>query len=284
MKYLVGRFNRVLMLLLMCSFGLIHTADADNKNELQCSASREYLIEQTRLDLISKVETDYSCLTDLPSIMQKLPSYQVVDTRLTKPVQAIKAKDAWLIPVNDLKNKSFLRQKSLLLIGSGFSRVDAARDCAALKKEGFTSTKILLGGTDTWADFQREKNQPHRQISEVSSQELLIEYFNGHVVLISTSDDVAKKLETFGITKFHKVDANNKQAIIDIVLTQSGNGYDPVVLIGENDHASLNIPLNLPNLYLLSGGINALKTQIKQNMWADHNRTAPLVEGVCAAK
>jgi hypothetical protein len=95
---------------------------------------------------------------------------------------------------------------------------------------------------------------------------------------------VAERLETLGITKFQTVDAQNKQAIIDIVLTQSNNSYDPVVLIGENGGLDIKMPINLPNLYLLSGGVRALKTKIEQNAWANHNRTAPVVGGVCAAQ
>jgi rhodanese-related sulfurtransferase len=284
MSCLIGRLGRVFMLLFVCDFGVVHAANVDNKKELQCSASSEYLIELTRLGVFSTLEADYSCLTDLPSILQKLPSLQLIDTRQSRPVHNKNTKDAWLIPITELKNKSFLQKKSLLLIGDGFSRVSAARDCAELKKIGFISTKILLGGIDTWIDFKKERGEPSRVLSEVSSQELLFEYFNGQVVLIATSKVVAERLETLGITKFQTVDAQNKQAIIDIVLTQSNNSYDPVVLIGENGGLDIKMPINLPNLYLLSGGVRALKTKIEQNAWANHNRTAPVVGGVCAAQ
>lgn len=272
------------MLLLVCVFGVLHTANADNKKELQCPASSEYLIELTRLGVFSNMEVDYSCLTDLPSISQKLSSFQLVDTRQSTSTPNKNMKDAWLMPIADLKNKSFLQKKSLLLIGDGFSRVSAARDCADLKKIGFTSTKILLGGIDTWMDFKKGKGEPNRVLSEVSSQELLFEYFNGQVVLITTSKVVAERLKALGITKFHNVDIQNKQAIVDVVLMHSNNGYDPVVLIGENAGWNIKMPMSFSNLYLLAGGVHALKRNIEQNAWVNHNRMAPAVGGVCAAR
>jgi len=284
MSCLFGYARYAFMFLFACNFLFLQAASADNKNEAQCSASNDYLIELARHSLSSNVETDYSCLTDLPSVIQKLPSFQLIDTR-SYSTKNDYSKDVWLIPINDLKNKLFLQKKSLLLIDDSFSRVKAARNCAELKKMGFMSVKILLGGVNTWKNYRKNKIEQDRAvILDVNGQDFLFEYFNGHVIVVATSKSVEEKLKNMGFNKFFTVERGNQQKIIDIVLTQSNNGYDPVVIVDEGSDTDINIKSNFPNLYHLTGGILALRSQIEKNLWTDKNRTAPIEGGICAAK
>lgn len=265
-----GIFERISGIFILILFP--HWTLANGAIASQCVASQEYLTELKRYGTSLHIDKDFSCLTDLPSLGQKLSLFQIIDTRSQASSFGKISKDAWIMPVSELKHKSFLIRKPLLLIGDGFSRASAANDCAILKKSGFSRVKILVGGVDVWKSVKATTHQNHEIIDAVSAQQLILEYFNSRVSIIAMSTTVASKLTEMGITKFYTLE-NSDQQIGDIVLTKSNNGFDPVVIVNENDNYPPKISTKFHNLYQLAGGIGALRQQLNGNLWINHNRT-----------
>ncbi len=267
------RITGFLLSIMLCAGSQFpQLAVADSTIDSQCAAPAEYLSELKRYGASLNIDKDFSCLIDLPSLGQKLSSFQIIDTRSHASSTEKISKDAWIMPVSELKNKSFLLHKPLLLIGDGFSRANAANDCAILKKVGFQNVKILVGGVDVWSSVQTTANQHNEMIGAVSAQQLIFEYFNNRVSIVTTSNIVSSQLTAMGVTKFYSME-NNDQKLSDIVLTKSSNGFDPVVIVSENGNYHPKMPIKFHNLYQLAGGVGALRQQLEGNLWINHNRT-----------
>jgi rhodanese-related sulfurtransferase len=258
-------------LTLALGFSAAALADSrDSPTPQSCSASLDYLART-----FASLEKDYSCFTDLISLGQKRNNFQLIDIRPSAATAGVGLTGAWLMPVSELKLKSFLQKKPLLLVGDSFSRAEAARDCALLKKSGFTSAKILLGGVDAWTASQH---------STINAQQLMFEYFNGQVVIIAMSTQVGDWLKALGFTQFHTLSRYDEQKVSEIASTTSNNGYDPVVLVTADGVAPVREQKSLPRIYFLAGGMLALQAQVEKNLWTNHNRTTANSGGFCAAK
>lgn len=246
----------------------------------ECSASPDYLAKLQRFFGNNKPVQDYSCLTNYPSIAKAIKNYQLVDVR-TKPEAPIK--DAWIISIDELKLKSFLANRPLLLLDDGFSRVQMATACATLKKAGFTSVKMLVGGTAQWKSATAKKAPIENKT--VSADQFIYEYFNGHVSVVAATESVSTTLKSAGFTEHRALPANKFSALVDMAITSTGNGYDPIVYIGTPaDISQLEINQNLPNLYFLQGGVNSLIAQLQRDQLIEHARAEPQGIPFCAKK
>lgn len=246
---------------------------------INCPASADYLSELKRFALSLRVEQDYSCLTNYPSISQKIKNYQLVDVRKNPDFQI---EQAWIIPTDELKHKAFLINRPLLLLSDGFSRVSLASDCALLKKAGFTNVKMLIGGAPLWRQASVKARHPATP-QFVSARNLITEYFNGRVSIVSASEKTSEKLKKIGITKIATLAGDQFSVVSDLVVSTSNGGFDPVVYIGD---AQLQLNFNnlqtLPNLYQLQGGIDALVAQLNNDVLVDASRESPQGIPFCA--
>lgn len=244
-----------------------------------CPASTDYISELKRYALSLRVEQDYSCLTNYPSISPKIKSYQLVDIRKNPDFQI---DQAWIIPPEELKHKDFLINRPLLLLGDGFSRVSLASDCALLKKAGFTNVKMLIGGAPLWRQTSVKTKHPITPQS-VSARNLITEYFNGRVSIISASEKISEKLKKIGMTKIATLAGDQHSVVSDLVISTSNGGFDPVVYIGDSQSPlNLKNQETLPNLYQLEGGIDALVAQLNRDVMVEASREAPQGIPFCA--
>lgn len=245
----------------------------------ECPATSDYLSDLKRFESALRKDLDYSCLTDYPSISKKIKTYQLIDIR---PVVNSAIEHAWTIPVDELKHKHFLRDRSLLLLGHGFSRVSLASDCAVLKKAGFINVKMLVGGEPQWRQVSTRKNSVQSP-QAVSARDLIVEYFNGRVSIISASSQVSEKLKKIGITRFNTLERNQFSAVSDLVVSTSNGGFDPVVYIGDpQSHLDFNKQHSMPNLYQLQGGVDALAAQLSSDALVEASRVASQGYSFCA--
>lgn len=246
---------------------------------LACPASADYLSELKRFAASLRVEQDYSCLTNYPSISPKIKNYQLVDIRKNSDFQI---EQAWIIPADELKHKAFLKNRPLLLLSDGFSRVSLASDCALLKKAGFTNIKMLIGGASLWRQASL-KTKPPAAPQFVSARNVIAEYFNGRVSIISPSEKISEKLKKMGIAKFYTLGGDQFSVVSDLVVGTSNNGFDPVVYIGDSQsRLNFNNQQSLPNLYQLQGGIDALVAQLNNDVLVEASREAPQGIPFCA--
>jgi rhodanese-related sulfurtransferase len=266
--------------LLVSAFIIISTsARAVWADSLTCSASTDYLSELKRFAVSLRVEQDYSCLTNYPSIAPKIKTYQLVDIRKSPDFQI---EQAWIIPTDELKHKAFLINRPLLLLSDGFSRVSLASDCALLKKAGFTNVKMLIGGAPLWR--LASVNAKHPTTPQfVSARNLITEYFNGRVSIISASEKISEKLKKIGITKIATLAGDQFSLVSDLVVSTSNGGFDPVVYIGDpQSRLNVNNQQTLPNLYQLQGEIDALVAQLNNDVLVEASREAPQGIPFCA--
>jgi len=268
---------------LMSAAVLAAELDTDTEKNITnfCRATQEYLAKTADTHEDYLVDLDFSCLTNLPLISSDLSSYQLIDTRLVRELD-ISLSDAWKIPVTQLKTKAFLKERRLLLIGEGFNRVQAASDCAVLRSAGFDNVKILVGGVDTWRIAKRNRRLPvNTSIKTVSAQQVLHEYHNNKVVLIATTQEIAENLSKLGLD-YHLLESDyTAEKITDIVVTNTGDGFYPAVVVGDEKFANLTFKNPLPNLYELVGGVESLSQQVKNNMLTNHRRSSVPKRFVC---
>ncbi len=271
------------IILFVLSSGFISVASyaqQDSPSRVECAASPEYLSKLERFFGSNKPAQDYSCLTNYPTIAKNIKSYQLIDIR-NNPDTSIK--DTWNIPGDELKLQEFLANRSLLLLDEGFSRVQQATACAKLKKAGFVSVKILIGGIAQWNSINTKKPKPKKQ--SVSAADFIYEYFNGRVSVIAATETVSSELKALGFSEHRLLPANNFSNVADIVIGASDGGYDPVVYIGTPaDSAQLEFNQHLPNLYFLQGGVESLVAQLRRDQLIEYSRTKPQEVPFCAKK
>lgn len=269
--FLIG----LLLSISVCSF-----ANPDAVPPPECTASPDYLAKLQRFFSTNKPAQDYSCLTNYPTILKNIKNYQLVDVR-RKPDAVIS--DAWNIPADELKLKSFLSSRQLLLLDEGFSRVQQATTCATLKKAGFTSVKILVGGIPQWQNANTKKPKPVTQF--ISANDFIHEFFNGRISVVAATGTISSQLKELGFSEHRLLTANKFSNLADIVISSSGGGYDPVVYIGTPaDFSQLEFNQHFSNLYFLQGGVDSLVAQLRRDRLIEYTRSKPQEIPFCAKK
>lgn len=280
-KYNIIRLDiRYLYILSSIFFSGVVSAAAENAPKF-CQAAQDYLTQVELVEANPVPDLDFSCFTDIPSISAELRTYQLVDIR-NDAEGALSIPHAWKMPIAQLKIKSFLKKRQLLLIDESFSRVRAASNCAILKQHGFENIKVLVGGFDAWNSFHRNPRSPvDTSIKSVSAQQVLYEYFNTKVLLIALTKEISEGLNALGLDDHIFTQSPTAEKITEIVVTTSGSGFYPVVIVSSADFTDLEFNNPLPNLYSLRGGIESLSEQIQKNIWANHTRTSEQKRFVC---
>lgn len=275
-----NQYRAIFLIALFLSTSVCVSANPDTAQSSECAASDDYLSKLQRFFGKTKPVQDYSCLTNFPAIAKNIKDYQLVDTRNNPdiPVQ-----DAWNIPVNELKLKDFLGTRSLLLLDEGFSRAQQATTCATLKKAGFTSVKILVGGIPQWQNVNTKKPKPAAQF--ISASDFIHEFFNGRVSVVAATEASSLQLKELGFSEHHLLAANKFSYLSETVISSSSGGYDPVVYIGTPaDFKQLEFNQHFSNLYFLQGGVDSLAAQLRRDQLIEYTRTKPQETSFCAKK
>lgn len=252
-----------------------HLTFATDSSDLsgQCTPPASSLAQLKKQFSFPRLEQDFSCFTDIPSLGKSLSSYQLVDMRKPKSRDSGSVTNAWTMELNELSHKSFLKNKNLLLLGEGFSRVNGAYACNTLRKQDFTKVKILIGGVDAWAAHTVSKNKA-AESRLVQPQDFIYEYFNGKLVVIASSNEISSRLHELGLSNVYALKTSDLKEITNVAVSQSANGFDPVVIVGD-DNINLDVSFDVyPNLYKLVGGVGGLAQQMNLNLLAEHNRSA----------
>lgn len=193
------------------------------------------------------ITPDYSCLVGFSEIADALSDYQLIDARATG---APPLAGSWKMAASELRHKSFLKSKSLLIVNEDFGLAEMARDCALLLDAGFT---VKFAAGSGWYDYFSITDD-----KKVSAKEIFKEYHLGKLVLIAISEAVSTKLNSIGLVDHHTVKSQSDQKISSITLAHSENGLVPVVLVGDYQETINVSDLHLPNIYSVEGGVNAL--------------------------
>lgn len=266
------RLHKTIAAFLIFSLPLTAASGTLTQNAHSCAAPQEYQKDLLRFTNTIRIDQDFSCLTDLPSINAKLPQYQLIDIRSKATLD-----DAWKMSVNDLKLKSYLNDRKLLLLGNHFSRVEAAAHCAMLKRHGFTQIKILVGGAQLWQQY-KNNYKPNSDSKLIASKDFMYEYFNGSVLVVAANKNIYQRLMLLGVEKIALFQSN--ESLSDLIINKSSGGYLPVVLVNDLEQSN-SLVNRYSNLFVLNGGITALENQFKMDVMTDASRFDTLEVSAC---
>ncbi|MDD2740495.1 MAG: rhodanese-like domain-containing protein [Methylomonas lenta] len=120
-----------------------------------CIADKAMAVESNHSDIgySESVKPDLSCAilaSQLSTIVSNDKNLVLVDTRKKQDFTDYSIAGAMNTSVSDIKNKMFLRDKSVVLIGDGKAERDLYLSCAELKKMAFKDVRVLRGGMPTW--------------------------------------------------------------------------------------------------------------------------------------
>lgn len=261
----------LITLLVSITANAIDTAEAEVAG--YCVADENYLEHLSPYANNSyNLSVDFSCLTNLHSLSNPLPTYQVVDTR-TAIESSERINEAWQIDTQKLRSMPALANRQLLLIGDGFSRVEAAKTCAALKNKGFSNLNVLVDGASAWRSHHQPRYLNVRDgVVSVSARELIYEYFNGRVILAPASQRVADQLTELGLSDDQYIVGSQGTTLQEVVADHSNGGYYPVVFVNDEQHSAASGMDRFTNLYVLDGGVNAIAKELLKSRWINARR------------
>jgi len=120
-----------------------------------------------------------------------------VDTRPPFQFSQFTIRDAVNMNAGDMRSKSYLKSKRLVLFGSGKGDYVLYRECARLRNDGFGQVHVLRGGLNTWqASHQPLLGRPPDGAGGLllGAGELLEEAeFEGNVVLVTAGLQQAQR-------------------------------------------------------------------------------------------
>lgn len=98
------------------------------------------------------VEPDLGCAITAAEARrwQEAPDTLFVDTRLPAEHAQFGIRGAVNLAALDLRTKSYLKAKRIVLFGNGKAEQEVYRACAQLKQAGFSQVRVLRGGVGMW--------------------------------------------------------------------------------------------------------------------------------------
>lgn len=148
---------------------------------------------------VAEVKPDLSCAVapvDLANLLQSADTV-LIDTRSATDFANYHIDGAMNLSSTELRSKSFLREKSVVLIGNGKAEREQYIDCKRLKSNSFKRVKVLRGGMPGWlVSGQTVLGQPPNpaQLARLTPSDLWIESrFDANLVLVAMSQAALQK-------------------------------------------------------------------------------------------
>jgi len=211
-----------------------------------------------------------TCLINIQDLtrMSNLEETTLVDVRNASDYQIYQITGSLNIKLYELKAKTFLKRKRLVLVGYGYDGERLLEACKILKSSGFQSVKVLENGISGWAITKDQTIDAPEIIQSVfyinpadiphiekSSSVLVINltgkkstplnnYFEHITTVTALNNDSAKKLSKIRTS-------NNQRYGYMIVVDEDGQGYPSLYNLNHSHN-------NLPILFL-NGGIIGLR-------------------------
>ena len=148
---------------------------------------------------VAEVKPDLSCTMAPVDLAHQLQSANTVliDTRSAMDFANYHIDGAMNLSSTELRSKSFLREKSVVLIANGKAEREQYIDCKRLKSNGFKQVKVLRGGMPAWlASGQNVLGQSPNpaQLARLTPSDLWIESrFEANLVLLTMGQAALQK-------------------------------------------------------------------------------------------
>jgi rhodanese-related sulfurtransferase len=181
---------------------------------------------------------DLSCSRSIPDVAKSLkdPDTVVIDTRVSTQYVNSHMDGAINLPLDAIKTKAFLRNKEIILVGSGKSEEELYTACAELKANGFRKAAVLRGGMPFWlgsghpSEAQMEVDIPS---VELTAAELWSENrFQANLVIVGASDEMHRQLP--GSLLLKDMNSSAIRLAIDKRRRDKKSAIATVVLVGAS--------------------------------------------------
>ena len=170
------------------------------------------------------------------------------------------------IPPDLIKTKTFLKNKNIILIGTGWNKEILIEQCIQLKKQGFKSVNVLAGGILNGVRldyFNKSSLTPFRMLISLTPNEFFNNKSEKKFVPFVISNESQKQIKTaLPHAKIFPLKTNKRQLLKG--LKKIGKGTNPIVIFSENsvivDEAIADyLGKPLRQIYYFKGGFNAYK-------------------------
>lgn len=221
---------------------------------------------------VAEVKPDLSCVINPADLAHKLksPGTVLVDTRSAVDFAEFHIEGAMNISATELRSKSFLRDKSVVLIGNGKAERELYIECRRLKSTGFRRVNVLRGGMPAWlaSGYSVLGQSPNlARLTTLTPSELWIESrFAANLILVTASQKTLQKHIT-GALLIPDERLKTVQAIVNQRSRHSKSGSRAAVILGtgkEADVQALSQAIEPVPLLVYSETAEALANQLTQ--------------------
>lgn len=191
---------------------------------------------QTQPDVLA---ADLNCAIAAPDALSLLgrPETVVVDTRTPSEFGGFQIEGSLNLTVSGLRHKSYLRDKTIVLVGNGKAERVLYEACAELKKIGFRQVRVLRGGLMAWLTYAQPiigRPPGEDTLAQLSPAELWAEsQFGANLVLVNASQTAIRNSIPGGV-----LIAQNDKEVIKATLERRQKGIKK-----DRDKASKDNPL-----------------------------------------
>jgi rhodanese-related sulfurtransferase len=147
------------------------------------SCKREDVLYTEKASSAPKIAPDPTCARSVQEIAawHTWPETLFVDLRSPVDYQAFHVHNAVSLSLSGILSKPYLRDKTLILMGSGKAEADVYRACAQLKQAGYARVFVVQGGIIAWLLAGKEvqgRAVSALMLSQLSASELWSEAQN----------------------------------------------------------------------------------------------------------
>lgn len=256
---------------------------ASGKEALQCPAPG--VGEMPRA---AAPKRDVSCYVDWPRAAEMLrsPTTMTIDVRPSEAYGASHLPGALNIATDQIKSKSFLAGKPMLVYGSGKSDPRLEEICAEMKAtKGGSGLKILAGGMVAWARAQGGESAVQgsapdvRPLAELSATELIAELQAGDSQLVRVSPKYSHpEIDARSVRVEGRLSPDSLAAALQ--RSKAQKNYRRVVLVGVNDVGRKDLQDVLTSsragapVFFYAGDLQQFEASMKQMnaLWAKKTR------------
>lgn len=188
---------------------------------------------------VQAIPADLHCAVSVPEVvsLRDRNAAFLVDTRSPREFEALHIDGALNATPAEVRSKTFLRDRTLVLVGSGKAEQELYVACTELKSRGFPRVKVLRGGMPLW----QAQGQPTVGLRSdgalppsLNTAELWLEtQFDANLVLVAPSHAALRDQLPYAMP-LAQVNASAVKSVLDLRRRELKNSpLSAVVLVAE---------------------------------------------------
>ncbi len=281
--------------------------DVPNASNLTCDASYagRHLEDEIRTSdreaLLGSVNESMikSCEITSEEVGRRLLSKKVVlvDIRPANEFESYQISGSLNLPSFEIKNKSFLKSKHLIIVGNRSGLMDMGLLCHELKLQGFKKVNFVSGGIGSWGKelVGRDAGSINQwAFGKITPRKFASLRSKMKWIVLDVVDDLSEKKDesSYGDLKVESFDIRNPEIINKVnnyIDTFSGTKLFGILIVAKNDTHYRRVESYLKgkemsNIFYLEGGSAAFK-----RYWAEREaflarlKRGPLVLNSCGS-